>query len=139
MKLRISRSQKSGGMVNKHVTFCIDARAELTPEEAADVKKYGLGKQVIYNSQRSKEHLSKSEANAERGGLAFVKAFANIAMAKFSLNITIDSLVKGQHIEATDMNEMVGTENALHEACETMRTFLETAATFDGKEEVFDF
>ncbi len=139
MKLRISRSQKSGGMMNKHVTFCIDARAELTPEEAADVKKYELGKLVVYNSQRAKEHLGNASANAASGGAGLVKAFAGLAMAKLSLNITIDSLVKGHHIEAKDMDEMLGAEEALNAACAHMRTYLDTAATFDGREQVIEF
>jgi hypothetical protein len=139
MKLRISRSQKQAGMVGKHVVFCIDARAELTPEEADDVKKYALGKEVIYNSQRSKEHLAKADANIASGGAGVVKAFAGLAMAKLSLNITIDSLVKGHHIEAKDMLEVIGAEEALKQACANMREYLDTAATFDGGEEVLEF
>jgi hypothetical protein len=120
-------------MMNKHVTFCIDARTELTPEETADVKKYELGKQVVYNSQRAKEHLNKVE------GAGLMKGIASLAMAKLSLNITVDSLVKGHHIEAKDMDEMLGAEEALNAACAHMRMYLDTAATFDGGEEVREF
>ena len=148
MKLRISRSQKSGGVMGQHVVFCIDARAELTPEEAAAVKKYGLGKEVVYNSQRSKEHLDRLNANLEAGtgregvlkGIAgFVKSVGNLAMAKLALNITIDGLVKGQHIEAKDMDEMISAEAALRAACERTKDYLAVAATFDGGEEVVEF
>ena len=140
MKLRISRSQKDGGMMSKTVSFCIDARAELTPEESGDVKKYKLGTQVIYNSQRSKENLDKLQANLASGkGSGVLKSFGNLAMVKLSLNITIDSLVKGQHIEAKDMDEVVDAEAALRSACENMVRTLATAATFDGREEVIEF
>ena len=140
MKLRISRSQKDGGMMSKTVSFAIDARAELTPEEASNVKKYKLGKQVIYNSQRSKENLDKLQANLASGkGSGVLKSFGNLAMAKLSLNITIDSLVKGQHIEAKDMDEVVDAEDALRSACENMVSTLAAAATFDGREEVIEF
>jgi hypothetical protein len=139
MKLRISRSQKSSGLVTKHVIFCIDARAELTPEEAANVKKYKLGKEVIYNSQRAKEYLEKAQRNFSTYSGSFLAGMVNMAMAKLSLNITIDSLVKGHHIEAKDMEEMLGADEALHNACERMRAYLETAATFDGREQVIDF
>lgn len=140
MKLRISRSQKSSGMMSKHVTFCIDARVELTPEESADVKKYELGKQVIYNSQRAKEHLAKGEADlVSPTATGIAKSYFRLAMAKLSLNITIDSLVKGHHIEANDMDEMLGAEAALQRACENMKAYLETAETFDGREQVIEF
>jgi hypothetical protein len=140
MKLRISRSQKQGGMIGKHVTFSIDARAELTPEEADDVHKYELGKQVIYSSQRARQHLDKTEANLASGtGMGSIKALASLAMAKLSLNMTIDSLMKGHHIEAKDLDEVLGAEEALHRACENMRAYLNTAATFDGREQVVEF
>jgi len=38
MKLRTGRSQSCGSMLNQRVVFCIDARAPLTMEDAADVK-----------------------------------------------------------------------------------------------------
>ena len=133
--------------MGQHVVFCIDARAELTPEEAAAVKKYGLGKEVVYNSQRSKEHLDKLNANLEsstgrgvlKGIAGFVKSVGNLAMAKLALNITIDALVKGQHIEAKDMDEMISAEAALRAACERTKDYLAVAATFDGGEEVVEF
>jgi hypothetical protein len=81
MKLRISRSQKSSGLVTKHVIFCIDARAELTPEEAANVKKYKLGKEVIYNSQRAKEYLEKAQRNFSTYSGSFLAGMVNMAMA----------------------------------------------------------
>jgi hypothetical protein len=126
--------------MSQHVTFCIDARAELTPQEAADVKKYELGKQVIYNSQRSKEHLANLQANAARGtATGALKALGSLAMAKLSLNITIDSLTKGQHIEAKDLDEVLGAEEALRQACENMKAYLAVAETFDGREQVVEF
>ncbi len=111
MKLKISRSQKRSGVVNKHVIFCIDARAELTPDEADDVKKYELGTQVVYNSEASKRHLDKADAHMENSGIVstlfgfvrslfdIVKGFVRLAMSKMSLNITIDSLVKGHYLK----------------------------------------
>jgi hypothetical protein len=140
MKLRISRSQKSGGILNQNVVFCIDARAELTPEKAADIKKYSLGKEVIYNSQRSKERMAKADANAATGTMTGIaKGFVGLAMSKLSLNITIGSLIKGQHIEAKDMEEVLDAEDALRAACERMKSYLARAATFDGGEEVIEF
>jgi len=140
MKLLMSRSQKTGGMINKAVTFCVDARAELSEDERDAVHKYNLGKQVIYNSQAAKENIEKGMSNLEKGSVGgLMKGVAGLALHKFTLNVTIDSLTKGHHIEAQDLDEMLGAEDALRHSCENMKTYLETAATFDGREQVFEF
>ncbi len=140
MKLKLSRSQKTGGMMSKTVTFCLDARAELTDEESSDVKKYKLGNQVIYNSETSKRHLDSTADGLGSGSLGgLMKGAVGLAMSKLSLNITIDSLVKGHHIEAKDMDEALGAEEAIRSACESMKAYLAAAATFDGSEQVFEY
>ena len=68
-----------------------------------------------------------------------VKGFVRLAMSKMSLNITIDSLVKGHHIEAKSLDELLGAEEAIKEACENTKGYLRVAATFDGKEEVIEY
>ena len=140
MKLKVSRSQKTGGMMSKSVIFCLDARAELTPEEADDVRKYKLGSLVIYNSEASKKHLGNTYAGLDSGGLGgLMKGAVGLAMAKMSLNITIDSLTSGHHIEAKDMDEALGAEEAIRHACESMKAYLTAASTFDGREQVIEY
>lgn len=140
MKLKLSRSQKTTGMMSKSVTFCIDARTELTPDEADDVKKYKLGSQVIYNSEASKRNMERGMSNLESGSVGgLMKGAVGLAMHKLTLNITIDSLTKGQHIEAKDMDEALGAEQAIRQACESMKAYLTAAATFDGREQVIEY
>jgi len=134
MKLKLQRSQKSSGMISKSVVFALDARVELTPEEQDNLKKYKLGNQVIYNSEKSKKYL---EAGMAAGGL--LKAAAKLAMHRLSLNITIDGLIRGQHIECKDLDELLGAEEAIMEACRSLKTYLDAAITFDGREVVIDF
>ena len=55
------------------------------------------------------------------------------------LTITIASLERGQHIELKSLDELLAAEDAIMEACRTLRAYLETAATFDGREVLFDF
>ena len=140
MKLRLSRSQKQHGMVNKKgVTFCLDARAELTNEEAANVKKYALGKEVIYNSANTRRHLDNAiEENSSGKIIGFIKGLMSFTMAKFSLSVTLDSLIRGHHIETTDLQEIVDTEDALEAACANIKTYLEAAATYEGGEQVIE-
>lgn len=56
-----------------------------------------------------------------------------------SLRITIDSLVAGRHIECKTMDELFAAEVAIREGCETLRTYLDLAVTFDGREEMIEF
>lgn len=122
------------------IVFTLDARIDLTAEEAALIKKYGLGKEVIYNSEKSKRHLeSTRNALATTGGGALLKAGVSLAMAKLSLNFTVDSLVRGHHIECKDLEELLAAEETLMEACRNIKLYLDTAVTFDGREVVIDF
>lgn len=140
MQLKLTRSQREGGVVSKSVIFCLDARVQLTAEEQANVSRYKLGSQVIYNSEASKRHLAKSEAlqsTGTAGGLA--KSFVSLAMAALNLNITINGLQRGQHIECKSLDELLSAEEALMEACQNLRAYLDTAASFDGREVLVDF
>ena len=137
MQLVLRRSQKSTGLMTKSIIFCLDARVDLTNDEADNVKRYGLGAQVLYNSQESKEHLDRA-ADAGGGAKGFLSSAVHLAMAKFALNITINSLTKGQHIECKELDELLGAEEAIKSACDNIRTYIGVAMTFDGREMVFD-
>jgi hypothetical protein len=67
-----------------------------------------------------------------------MKAYAQLALSKMSLNISIDSLTQGQHVECKDMDELLGAEGAIRSACEQMKSYIETSKTFDGQEMVFE-
>ena len=140
MKLLLGRSQRSTGLMKGKIMFSLDARVDLTAEEAALIKKYGLGKEVIYNSERSKRFIESGQnALAMSGAGALLKSGVNLALAKLSLNITVDSLMKGHHIECKDLDELLAAEEALMEACRNVKVYLDTAVTFDGREVVIDF
>jgi hypothetical protein len=47
--------------------------------------------------------------------------------------------MKGVHVECKSMAELLGAEQAIVEAGEKLRVYLDTAATFDGREEVHEF
>jgi len=140
MKLKISRSQKSKGVMSKDMIFCLDARVELTKQESDAVKKYHLGNQAVYNSARSKHHLDKGAQDvASKTLIGIIKGFFRLGMAKLALNITIDSLTKGQHIECKDMFELLESQDAIEKACEQTKQFIEIAETFDGQENIVEY
>ena len=133
LKLKLKRYQKKAGMISKDVVFCLDARSEHTSEELFAISEYKLGKQVIYNSESSRKHLAASKASIDGGGL--VKGITSLAMATLSLNITIDSLKDGQTIECKSLDEVLAAEEAIKEACENLRGYLQVAQAFNGQEE----
>lgn len=153
MQLKLSRSQRSGGMLGGKIFFSLTARAELSPDEQALVAKYKLGTIVVYDSEARKKHSEGAyahfgEATAATGydGAAARKTLwsnarglASMAMAALTLRVTVDSLVEGQFIECKDMGELLGAESAIVEACKNLKAFLDTATTFDGREEVLEF
>ena len=140
MQLKLRRSQRNAGLMGGKVMYVLDARAELTPDEKTLVSKHSLGRIVIYDSEARMKRLQASAQQAGGGGfLGTVGSIASAALAAMSLQITIDSLTAGHHIECKTMGELVGAEVAIREGCETLRTFLDLAVTFDGREEITEF
>ena len=133
MKLHIKRAQKKSGMIAKNVIFTLDARTEYTEEEAFAIREYNMGGEVIYNSEKSRKHLE----NSATGGL--FKAMTSLAMASLSLNITIESLSRGVHVECKSLDEVIAAEEAVRNACENLKHYLLIAQSFDGREEVFEY
>lgn len=139
MQLKLQRTQRMGGAMGGTVVFCLDARVSLTQPELKDVQRYKLHNQVIYNSEASRKHIEKGMSQNDGSILGSFKGLASLAMAHLNLNITISSLQKGQHIECKSLDELLGAEEALMVACNNLRGYLDTAATFDGTEVVINF
>jgi hypothetical protein len=139
MQLKMRRSQRASGILSKSVMFMLDARLDLTAEETANVKKYKLGDLTVYNSAASRKHLeAAAEAAVRESAGNFLAYVARTTMARLSLNITVDGLVKGQHVECKDLDELIGAENAIRQAAEATHAYLEIAKTFDGQEVIYD-
>ncbi len=139
MQLKIRRSQRSGGVFGGKVIFALDIRAEYAPEEKANINKYNLGGEVIYNSEAAKGHLDRMGSQVDGTGMGLLKGVGSLMLAKMNLNVTIASLAKGHHIECKDLGELTAAETALCEACKNVRSYLDVAASFDGREIVVDF
>jgi hypothetical protein len=154
--LKLKRSQREGMLAK--IIFVLDARMELSPEDAALVKKYRLGDRVVYESEARKKHAEATRMHAEstreqasfRGspkeqgiGLGktlyrVARAGASAAMTALSLRITIDSLSKGVHVECKSLEEMHEAENAIVTAAKNLKGYLENAGGFDGQEELIE-
>src|SRR5688572_30634772 len=122
MQLKLRRSQATTGLLSRSALFALDARADLTNEERESVKKYNLGKEVVYASEAAKMNA----AAAQVPGLGIMKMVATAAISRMTLTITVDSLMRGQRIEGKDLLEVIAAEEALMQACETMKGYLAT-------------
>ena len=139
MQLKIRRSQRTGGVMSQNAIFCLDARAQFSDEEQRNIARYRLGGQVIYNSEASKRLLEKANGQQDGSARGALKSLATMALVAMKLNISINSLAQGQHIECKSLDELLDAEAALMQACENLKRYLDAAATFDGREVLFDF
>jgi hypothetical protein len=139
MQLKIARSQRMGGLTSSNAIFCLDARAQFTADEQSNITRYKLGGQVIYNSEASKRLLDKANMQQDGSFKGSLKSLATMALVAMRLNISINSLARGHHIQCKSLDELLGAEAALMEACESLKSYLDTAASFDGRELLFDF
>lgn len=147
MQLKIQRSQRAGGVTGTVILFCLDVRAEYSPDERSNISKYRLGKEVIYNSQAARKHLETVDTQLDRSQrgstgeriVSLAKGVGALALAKLHLNISIDSLGRGHHIECKDLNELMEAEEAVMTACRNLKAYLAVASTFNGSILLIDF
>lgn len=121
MKLLLRRNQKSG-LIGK-VTFVLDVRAELTPEEKNHITKYKLGSTMLY------ERGKMTDPGSGLLGLA-----SRLAFKMVNLTISVDDLSTGKQVECKDIVEMLAVEDQIKEACQTFQAVLKAAASFGGEE-----
>jgi hypothetical protein len=110
-------------MLSSKITFTLDVRAELTPEEQDAVKKYKMGDTVLYQKMEIKDP-----------GFGLLGAASRLAFKMMNLVIKVDDLVGGKHIECKDIVEMRAVEEQIKEASQNFKAILETAAHFGGEE-----
>ena len=130
MKLKLQRSQKSG--LTGGVTFKMLAIVDLDADEAAAIKKYKLGKDVVYQSPKGA-----AAGDLLAAGRNFAGLTAAIAAKASNQILTVDDLVKGKEISCKEITEMIAAEEQIREACQGLVRILFVCRHFDG-EEVID-
>jgi len=126
MKLILRRNQKETGILSKTITFYLDVRAELTPEESTNITKYKLGDTVLY------------QRDSIEGGSGLLGVASRLAYQAMNISITAGDLYRGKRIDCKDIVEMVAIEEQVREAAQNFKIILDTAAQFGG-EEVVEF
>jgi hypothetical protein len=95
MKLLVRRDQKKGMLGMGSIVFQLDARAELSAQEREWVNKYKMGKTLLYNHKDF----------VDRSSTAMGSFFAAVAHRMTNIQVTVEDLVNGKHIEVKDIVE----------------------------------
>lgn len=152
--LKLKRSQKTGTMGG--IIYMLDARIDASQETLSLIAKHNLGSRLIYESEARQKHATAAQEHlaATRGGPSVFapaseqakgasgtiwklgRAAVSAVRASLALRITVNSLLSGVHVECKSMEELLEAEAAIREAKENLEGFLETAQTFDGREEI---
>jgi len=110
MKLFITKSQPKGLM--GRVKFEFKARVELTPEESELVGQY----------RTNKELLLKKEIKIPLTGRSLM------------VNITIESLMRGEAFKCNNIAEILEYEEMVKEGCKIFKNYIEVMKSFGGEE-----
>lgn len=134
MEIIMRRTQRQGGAFGGKVIFIVTIRAQYTEEERASINRYSLGGEVVYSSAAARQYAERAATVAPN-----LKGFGYLALAKMNLNITVASLQQGHTLEFKDLGELLECEQAIVDACQNVKRYLEAAATFNGTDIVVSF
>jgi hypothetical protein len=108
MKLHITRDQGKGMMGG--VRFQLEAKVDLTPQEAELVKRYRADKEALLQTEMT------------------------IFGKKLEFDLKIEDLVKGRNFQCKDIGDILATEENVKQACSTFKNYIEVMKGFGGRE-----
>lgn len=113
MRLEITRDQRKSGMLGGgKVTFSVAGRALVSDDE----------RQLIEHYKLLDEPLMTKEISGWLGNGTFT--------------VKVKDLLSGEAFAARDLGAMIETEEALRDACASLKAYLEVARSFGGTEVV---
>ena len=122
MKVLLRREQRPG-MLGGSPVFSLIVRAQISDEEAENIRKYKLGATELYTSR-----FFRPEVDTMKG---FAKDL--LAQAK-ATTLTVNDLWQGKKIDCKDILEMLAIEEQIRNAASMFKAVLESAARFGGEE-----
>ncbi len=105
------------------ISFILEVRAELEPEEKSNIQKYKLGDTMLY------ERLKTIDPGSGLLGLA-----SRLATKMINITISVNDLQNGKKVEVKDIVEMLAVEEQIKEAAQIFKNVLNAAMHFDGEE-----
>src|SRR6267142_1652761 len=125
MQLFIRRSQRDDGWIYSSMSFLLDARLELTPDERVliDQDRYDVLGIVVYDSDARTEYDNRAYEHAQNAAAgphistdlltalqysistlwSTAASLANSAFSAYQLRITFQDLIDGVHVEAMEL------------------------------------
>ena len=120
MQLLLKRNQRSGLMGG--VIFILDARAEFTPEERRNIRRYRLGNTLLYQRYQMTDP-----------GSGWLGVVSRLLFKMRNIEVTVARLVNGTHLEFKDIHEMLAVEEHLKEVSRNFKDVLDAASGFGGE------
>jgi len=159
MSLKLKRSQKQSSF--GAVIYILDARMDVSADILAHIRKHRLGGKLVYESEARQQHRANALGHAAgsadaASGMGLIptpgqvgkgllktawklgRAGVSAARASMALRITIDGLIAGVHVECKSMEELLEAEEAIRQAAENLKGYVEVGKTFDGGEHVVE-
>ena len=75
----------------------------------------------------------------ERTAINTYNLGGDLLLQKEKLTITVKSLKDGHYTECPDLATLLKTEDEIHDVCKNLKTYLQVAKTFDGRDVVVEF
>lgn len=126
MRLILRRTQLKG--LTTKIKFGLEAQVQLTDDEREAVRRYSMGKEVLY----AKEVMKFKFFSFYTWKTILHNAVASATMTK----ITVDDLVRGKYVRCTDILEMNEIIDTIKESTGLFKQMLDSAAHFGGEEAV---
>lgn len=138
--------------------FMLDVRLGASASQLERIRRYRLEKIIVYDSARrqkrnelARTHLllaaqpgpASTTAQGQIMGLLrsiyyLIRAFFSWLASFLFIRIRLGSLINGAHIESKNLWRVLEVEQAVKTTAEYLKQYLDTAATFDGREELFE-
>jgi hypothetical protein len=157
IEVLIARSQRMNWL--RRVVFMIDARLGVSREQLELMKKYRLGRTIVFDSARrerqnelARTHLQMASDKRtlticlwreEWRGIFrrlyyLIRALFSFMLGFLFIRITLAKLIRGAHVESRSLDTILATKNAIERAAGDLKAYLEVAETFDGREDLYE-
>ena len=148
MDLLLRREQRDDGWIASSITFVLYAQLDFTEEEAHQCERYDLYSRVAYNSEDFVRHLEAADKHREKAAEeadlgeiisnSFSALFYNVA-GRLSLQLTVQNLCDGIHLESQELEEILHIEKCVRDAAAGIASYLDVALTFGGEEQLNEY
>jgi hypothetical protein len=157
IEVLIVRSQRRNWL--NRVVFMIDVRMGVSLEQLQLMKKYRLGRTLVFDSARRERQNELARAQWEmarekasrticlwreewRGFFKriyyLIRALISFLLGFLFIRVTLAKLIKGSHIESKSLDTILAAKHAIETAATDLKRYLEVAESFDGREDLFE-